>query len=192
MELLERAPFLESLAEYAREAASGNGRVVLIAGEAGIGKTALVEEFQRRTPEARWIWGACDGLFTPRPLALLSDMAPRLGGEIEELWKRQATRDELFAAFLRQIDAPPRLTVVTAEDVHWAGEATLDLLLFLGRRQAAATSMLLVTYRDDELGHGHPLRVALGDLATRRGPRRIPLPRVSQEGVRTLAAGRGV
>ena len=52
--------------------------------------------------------------------------------------------------------------------------------------------MLLVTHRDDELGPGHPLRVALGDLATQRATRRVTLPRLSNEGVRSLAAGRGV
>jgi hypothetical protein len=69
MGLLERGSSLASLAGYAREARQGDGRLVLVAGEAGVGKSALVEQFQCDLPNARWSWGACDGLFTPRPLS---------------------------------------------------------------------------------------------------------------------------
>jgi NAD(P)-dependent dehydrogenase (short-subunit alcohol dehydrogenase family) len=62
MELLERTSFLPTLAEYAGEARQGDGRLVLVSGESGMGKTALLEAFQRRTKGARWLWGACDGL----------------------------------------------------------------------------------------------------------------------------------
>src|SRR5258705_4258208 len=68
MQLLERETPLASLLEYAGEARRGEGRLVLVAGEAGVGKSALVERFQRDVPDARWSWGACDGLFTPRAL----------------------------------------------------------------------------------------------------------------------------
>jgi len=57
----------------------------LVAGEAGVGKSALVEQLQRDLPDARWLWGACDGLFTPRPLGPLFDLAAQLGGELDEL-----------------------------------------------------------------------------------------------------------
>lgn len=65
MELLERASFLEPLGEYARQARQGDGRLILLSGESGMGKTALVEEFQRHLKGARWLWGGCDGLLTP-------------------------------------------------------------------------------------------------------------------------------
>ena len=64
MELLEREPSLALLADYAAEARRGDGRLVVLGGEAGVGKTALLERFQRDLPGARWSWGACDGLFT--------------------------------------------------------------------------------------------------------------------------------
>jgi len=75
MELLERALFLQTLAEYAGEARQGDGRLVLVSGESGIGKTALLEAFQAGLPDARWLWGACDGLLTPRPLPCLASPA---------------------------------------------------------------------------------------------------------------------
>ena len=76
MPLLEREAQLASLEEYAGEARRGDGRLVLIAGEAGVGKSALVEQVQRDLPGGTWCWGTCDGLFTPRPLGPLFDWAP--------------------------------------------------------------------------------------------------------------------
>ena len=192
MELLERASFLQALDEHAGEARQGEGRLVLIAGESGMGKTALLEAFQRRTKGTRWWWGACDGLLTPRPLGPLFDIAAQAGGELADLAREQAGRDRLFTAFLTAIDSPATPTVAVIEDVHWADEATIDLLNFAGRRLARTRALLLVTYRDDELADDHPLRVVLGDLATQRATRRIQLPPLSRETVRALAGKRDV
>jgi predicted ATPase len=92
----------------------------------------------------------------------------------------------LFGAFLAEIDSPTALTVAVIEDMHWADEATIDLLSFIGRRLGRTRALLLATYRDDELAADHPLRVALGDLATQRAIRRMQLPPLSEEAVRTL------
>ena len=124
MELLERASFLQALAEYAGEAERGDGRLVLLSGESGIGKTALLEAFQQRSG-GRWLWGACDGLLTPRPLGPLFDIGAQAGGELARLCHGGASRDQLFGAFLAEIDSPATLTVAVIEDVHWADEATL-------------------------------------------------------------------
>ena len=79
------------------------------------------------------------------------------------------------------------------EDIHWADEATIDLLRFLGRRVRDAPVLLIATYRDDDLTPGTPLRVALGDLATQRSVRRIGLAAaLSPEAVRTLAGDAGL
>ena len=83
MDLLERASFLATLEEYAGDARRGDGRLVLISGESGMGKTALLEEYQRRGGE-RWLWGACDGLLTPRPLGPLFDIGAQSGGDLAE------------------------------------------------------------------------------------------------------------
>jgi len=119
MELLERTSFMHTLAEYAGAARLGDGRLVLVSGESGIGKTALVEAFQQHTRGARWLWGACDGLLTPRPLGPLFDIGAQVGGELDVLCRRGAHRDRLFAAFLAEIHAAGTLTVVVVEDVHW-------------------------------------------------------------------------
>ncbi len=191
MELLERSSFLDALAGYAAEARHGSGRLVLVSGESGIGKTALVEAFQAQLHGARWLWGACDGLLTPRPLGPLFDIAVQAGGQLLQLCGQGAARDELFGAFLAELDSSAALTVVVIEDVHWADEATIDLLRFAGRRLGRMKALVLVTYRDDELGDDR-LRLLLGDLATQRATRRMGLPPLSDDAVRALAGQRDV
>ncbi len=187
MELLERASFLRTLAEYARDARRGDGRLVLVSGESGMGKTALLEAFRDELRDARWLWGACDGLLTPRPLGPIFDVASQLDGELAGLCRDGAHRDRLFAAFLAEIDSPAAFTVTVIEDVHWADEATIDLLSFVGRRLARMRSLVLVTFREDELGADHPLRIVLGDVATQRATRRMLVPPLSADAVRALA-----
>jgi DNA-binding CsgD family transcriptional regulator len=191
--LLEREPQLASLREYANEAGQRHGRLVLIAGEAGAGKSALVERLEQDLPEARWSWGACDGLSTPRPLGPLFDLAASLGGELARLCRGDASREDLFGALLRQLSVPrAALNAIVIEDVHWADEATIDLLRFLGRRLRDAPVLLIMTYRDDGLAAGDPLRVAVGDLASLRSTRRVSLPPLSAAAVRALAGGTGL
>ena len=192
MELLERTPFLATLAEYAAEARRGDGRLVLVSGESGMGKTVLLEAFQQRMPGARWLWGGCDGLLTPRPLGPLFDISAQLGGGFADLCDGGAPRDRLFTGFLAELGPPAAFTIAVIEDVHWADEATIDLLSFLGRRLARTPALLLASYRDDELAADHPLRVVLGDLATQRATRRMKLPPLTVEAVRELVGERDV
>ena len=190
--LLERESSLALLNEYAAQAARGEGRLVLLGGEAGVGKSALVERLQWDLPDARWSWSMCDGLFTPRPLGPLFDLADQFGGALLERCRAGADREDLFRALLGQIGASPALDVVVVEDIHWADEATLDLLRFLSRRLRDAAVLLIATYRDDGLAAGDPLRVTLGDLSSRRCTRRIGLVPLSPDAVRRLAGGSGL
>jgi DNA-binding CsgD family transcriptional regulator len=189
MELLERETFLDSLTSYADEALLGQGRVVLVAGEAGVGKTALLDAFQERIPGATWAWGACDGLSTPRPLAPLHDVARELGGALLCAVQDGATREALFDALVSRLASGSDLTVVVIEDMHWADEATLDLVRHVARRLTSARALLLLTYRDDGLAADDMLRTALGDLSSYRGTRRMALPALSEQAVARLAAG---
>ena len=192
VQLLERGPSLASLAGYAMDARRGEGRLVLVAGEAGVGKSALVEQLQHDLPDARWSWGGCDGLFTPRPLGPLFDLAGQLGGELADLCQAGAAREDLFRALLRQVSGPGTLSVVVVEDVHWADEATVDLLRFLGRRLRDAPVLLIATYRDEDLAADDPLRAALGEIARQRPTRRMELAPLSADAVRILAGGTGL
>jgi DNA-binding CsgD family transcriptional regulator len=188
MELIERGAYLAALGEHLSAAMAGHGRLVLVGGEAGVGKTSLVRAFaDERSEHARIAWGACDGLFTPEPLGPLLDLAGELGGGLSDLLASDVPRRELFAAALDALGSQPTIAVV--EDAHWADEATLDLLRFLGRRLDGATALVLATYRDDEIGSQHPLRTVLADVETKR---RIALPPLSEDGVRTLAEGSDV
>ncbi|MCZ3386143.1 MAG: AAA family ATPase, partial [Actinomycetia bacterium] len=193
MELLEREDFLALLDEYARDAAGGNSRVVLIAGEAGVGKTALVEEFQRCRPDDRWLWGACDGSLTPQPLAPLRDVADQLGGELAKVCRGEdLPRGTVFRLLRDELTASDELTVLVFEDVHWADEASLDLIQFLSRRVRDCRVLILTTYRDDALGRDHPLRTLLGEVGSHRWARRLSVPPLSPDAVTVLAHEHGV
>ncbi len=163
MELWERSADLDRMDRLLADSANA-GRVVLVAGEAGIGKTAFVAEFVRRAGAGvRVLWGGCDQLVTPRALGPLHDIARRAGGTLATRMRADASQEEVFAAFLEELSGPRQRArpVVVVEDVHWADEGTLDWLVFLGRRMRQLSALLIVTYRDDEVGSEHPLRRAL-------------------------------
>lgn len=185
--LLERDRFLADLAGLLDDAARGTGRCALISGEAGIGKSALIERFTELQGEsARFCVGRCEALFTPRPLGPLYDIAQQLQGRIHELLEHEASRGTIFSAFFDALGGSPIPTVAIVEDVHWADEATLDLLKFLGRRVQHAPVLLVITYRDDEIGPDHPLWFVLGDLPS-KSTRRLHLPPLSRDAVAALA-----
>jgi DNA-binding CsgD family transcriptional regulator len=189
VDLLERAQPLEELGRLASEASSGHGRLVLVGGEAGVGKTALVRRFSQTLPSGvRVLWGSCDPSSLPRPLGPLIDVAAALDGSFRRLLDVEAPRARLFTALRDVLAASPHVLVV--EDVHWADDATLDLLGYLGRRLNAICSLLVATYRDDEVGPRHPLQVVLGDLAT-SGAARLSIEPLSRDAVGRLAAGSG-
>jgi DNA-binding CsgD family transcriptional regulator/tetratricopeptide (TPR) repeat protein len=190
VEILEREPFLLQLASAHAEAAGGAGRLVLVSGEAGIGKTTLALRFAEcLDSRPRVLWGACDALLTPRPLGPLHDIARLSRGALGSLLEERADRERLFAGFLAELGRE-RGGVVIIEDVHWADEATLDLLKFVARRIRQVPALLVLTFRDDEVRPDHPLRLLLGDLP-REHTLRLRLPRLSEVAVRTLAQGVG-
>src|SRR3954451_1234065 len=161
--LLERTAELAALdGQLAAMRESGGGRLVLVAGEAGIGKSALVRSFCDGRSE-RVLWGGCDPLRTPRPLGPLLDVAHTAGGELAARAGDGVAPAELVAALERELRRR-RPSIVVLEDLHWADEATLDVVRLVGRRLAALPALFLVTCRDDELDRAHPVRIALGEL----------------------------
>jgi DNA-binding CsgD family transcriptional regulator/tetratricopeptide (TPR) repeat protein len=192
MELLEREANLRDLAGAWQDAGAGQGRVALVSGEAGSGKTSLVERFAREHRDfSQVLWGTCDALFTPRPLGPLHDMAAQIKGKLPALLESEtANRTTIFSTVLAELQSRPIMVVF--EDVHWADEATLDLLKFLGRRIARTRALLILTFRGDELGPRHLLRTVLGDLAASPAVRRITLTPLSEQAVRSLIGGRAI
>ncbi|MBO3750611.1 AAA family ATPase [Streptosporangiaceae bacterium NEAU-GS5] len=182
MELLERADALATLEACHR----AGGRAALISGEAGVGKTALIAGFADSVPGGA-LWGRCDALRTPRPLGPLYDIARACGGPLGRTLAADAQRYDRFNAFLDVLSAG---RTVVVEDAHWADEATLDLLLFAARRIGGTPGLLVVTYRDDEVGPG--LLGVLGSLAAERSVVRIPLTPLSAGSVARLAEPYGM
>jgi DNA-binding CsgD family transcriptional regulator len=183
--LLEREGALAALGDALDAAAAGSGRVALVGGEAGIGKTTLVRHFdEAQRDRVRVVWGACEALFTPRPLGPLHDIAPVIGGDLVRLLDGGTDRTTLLSSLLTELGSTP--TVAVFEDVHWADEATLDALKYVGRRIEREPCLLVLTYRDDEVGAQHPLRLLLGDLPSRTTTR-VTLAPLSEDAVATLA-----
>ena len=188
--LLERDAELRRLRETLRGAGQGRGSVVLVSGEAGIGKTVLVRRFAREAaPQARVLVGACDDLVTPRTLGPFRDMARAQDAALAlaEAVEPGAGREAVFAAVHQELAGRP--TVLVVEDVHWADDATLDVLRYLAWRIPGLPCVLVLTYRD-ELGDAHPLRRVLGALPHRQ-LRRLGLRPLSVGAVEELAGEHG-
>lgn len=190
--LIERDQPLQELSELANSAADGRGAIALVGGEAGIGKTSILEEMRLRVGAGHTvIWGGCDALFTPRALGPIHDMAHALGDDVKRLLADGGQSSQLFAAVLRQIETSRDSTILVFEDVHWADHATLDFLKFIGRRISMLRSLLVMSFRSDEISTDHPLTQVLGELPP-SCTNRIDLSPLTPDGVNALSAPSGV
>jgi DNA-binding NarL/FixJ family response regulator len=186
MLLLERDKQLAQLTRWHEAIEARGGCVVLVTGEAGIGKTAIVSEFvRRRGGDVRVLWGACDPLSTPQPLGPLCDVGRQVGGALLEA-TQGTQRERIFAATVNELERPGKPVVLVIEDMHWADDATLDLVKYLGRRISRTRAMLIATYRSDEIHARHPLQAAVGVLPGET-VRRLPLAALSEAAIVELA-----
>jgi DNA-binding CsgD family transcriptional regulator/tetratricopeptide (TPR) repeat protein len=186
--LLERERELAVLAEAVAGVKAGFGGLVLVQGEAGVGKTVLLREFcDQHASGVQIVRGACDPLFTPRPLGPLLDVAESVGGEFAEALVAGRELHELVGALIGTL-ATLQPVALIFEDVHWADEATLDVLRVLIRKIEKVAALVVLTFRDDELEWSHPLRRTLGELATQRAVTRVKLAPLSPDGVAELAS----
>jgi DNA-binding CsgD family transcriptional regulator len=193
--LLEREAVLAKLATLARAAQTGRGQAVLLRGEAGVGKTAVITRFTGSLgAEMRVLRGWCDPLAAPRPLGPLLDALSGVGPTAARALDDAIESGDTGALYRRLLTVlrDGHRWVWVIEDAHWADGATLDLLRFLARRIGSLPLLLVVSYRDDQLDRQHPLSVALGDIATCAGVSRVGLEPLSREAVAALAAGSGV
>jgi DNA-binding CsgD family transcriptional regulator len=184
--LVERSAQLDVLAaelDAVRDARAG--RMVFVGGEAGVGKSALLAAFVPSAGTPAWR-GSAEPLHAPRALGPVLDVATQVGGRFAELVSAGSTPVELAAALAEEV-RDGEVPLLVLEDVHWADEATLDLLRVLARRLDRIPLLILATYRDDELGRAHPLRTLLGELATERSVTRLKVPPLSAAGVAELA-----
>lgn len=191
MELLERNDELQQLAATLAAGEEGRGAFVLVSGEAGIGKTSLIRAFVDRADRARVLWSACDDLATPRTLGPLRDLAAQLGGTLEASIATGTEPVDLFSELLDALNSGTRLTVVVIEDIHWADQATQDMLKYLARRIANIKCVLIVSYRDDEVPADHPLRVVFGDVPA-ASILRLTLQPLTRESIGTLIEASGL
>ena len=186
MELVERDTALRLLEDALRAVAGGSGHAVLLSGEAGIGKTSLLKALAAQRGDAGLWWGACDALQTPHPLAPLHDIARSSDVAFHAQLSADGSRAALFETVLTELQRSRRPTLAVIEDVHWADDATLDLLQFLARRIDRVACLLVLSFRDDALATMHPLRRLLGELPGSLATR-VDLPRLSPAAVDLLA-----
>jgi DNA-binding CsgD family transcriptional regulator/tetratricopeptide (TPR) repeat protein len=188
--LLERQAELQTLSTAVERAGTGRGSAVLVLGEAGIGKTSLVQALLAAAAgRARVLAGTCEDLLTPRALGPLRDAArSAAGGPLAAALSPDADPDLVFGAVCDELASPPSPVVLVIEDAHWADGATLDVLRYLGPRVPSLPAVLVVTYRDDALARDHPLRGVLGSTAATR----LRLTRLSSDAVREMAASTNV
>ncbi len=187
---LERESELARLLEVLDNLAEEGGRVVLIRGEAGIGKSSLLREFVGRVEErARVYVGYCDDLITPHPFAPLWDISRDAAGLEGALLDND--RQRVMAEFYELTQSGMRPAVIAIEDTHWSDEATLDAVKHLGRRIFRTRSILVLTYRIGEVDFDHPLRTVIGDLPP-SSVLRIDLEGLSRDAVSELVADSGL
>ena len=188
--LLEREQQLEALERHLAAVTSRQvGRFVFLGGEAGVGKTSLVRRFcsEQAIPV---LSGACDALATPHPLGPFLDIAA-LNGSLNDVIAGGARPYEVAASLLDELRTR-RPSILVLEDLHWADDATLDVVRLLARRLEAVPVLAVGTYRDDQVDRTHRLQILIGELATWPGVVRLSLTPLSAGAVAELAAPYGV
>ena len=185
--LLERERELELLGDALARVDLSGGQVVLVRGEAGIGKSSLISAFvEANEGSAHVYYGACDDLLIPRALGPFWDIArdePSLALPLEK-----GDRAALMEAMIGLLSTSLRPNIMVIEDTHWSDEATLDAVKYLGRRIGRTNGLLVLTYRDGIVDFEHPLRRVIGDLPA-ESVVRIQLSGLSPSAVRSITDG---
>lgn len=191
MALVERDEFMTSLQAHFENVVGGEGHCILLSGEAGIGKTALVKAFCKKQAGNCTIYqGACDGLFTPRPLAPLYDILWQVSKERWPFPPYNEERSVLFASLLQELSVKKGKFLMVFEDIHWADEGTLDFIRFFVRRIYQLPCLFILTYRNDEIYSGHSLRNVLGQLPPDSFTKMVLTP-LSKQAVMEMATKKG-
>ncbi len=193
-ELIERQAYFAILEQcFERIAAGTSGHTIFLIGEAGVGKTSLVNSFTTGIQsKGRTYFGACDSLIYPRPLGPLHDIASQVDEEFQQFLRTETDRAALFNYFLERVVSDVwRPVIIVIEDVHWADEATIEMIKLLARRIHRYKCLFIVTLRYDEVPQGHPLRSLFSELLPETFTR-LRLERLSLEAVTKLSKLKGV
>lgn len=183
--LIEREAHLQALRDAISES-SASGCIVLVSGEAGFGKTSLLDTVLGGLDHRfRVLTAACEPIGIPVAFAPLYDLLDDLPEDLRRDLRSGAGRPAVNAGLLDLIKSDR--VVLVFEDMHWGDEATMGLIRYLGRRIGATNSVLVVTYRSEEVDLTHPLRLVIADLG--RSAQRIELPPLTPAGVAQLADG---
>jgi DNA-binding CsgD family transcriptional regulator len=177
-ELIGRAAEVAALGAALADAQRGAGRLVLIEGDAGIGKTRLVEDFAAQADGARVLAGGGIPLASDTPyapvLGILQALARLHPAAAGGLLPHEApgppdpfgaTRLLAAAADAVRAVAAPIPLVLVIEDLHWADASTRGLVSFLARAVREDRVLLLLTARAEELDPARPVSVLIGELA---------------------------
>ncbi len=184
--LLERDAELSLLEDLLGRSAASGGKVVLIRGEAGIGKSSLVRSFLASVEGSAHVRvGFCDDLHTPQPYGPLWDIARDEKALLEAL--KASDRQQVMQALFEMLTTRLRPAVVVIEDTQWSDEATLDAIKYVGRRITRGNGLLVLTYRDEEVDLDNPLRNVLGALPY-ENVERLDLSGLSREAVAEIVA----
>ena len=212
--LIGRAADLRELDALYAQVVAGEPRAVVVAGEAGIGKSRLLAEFTARSADsARVLHGQCVDLGEVAPpyapiTSVLRELVAQVGTErvleaagpgrdtigvllpeLDEHVAGGASENRLHegVATLLEHIARERPIIIAIEDLHWADDATLTVLRFLLRAVASGPIMIVLTYRSDDVHRGHPLRVFLTEIERGRRAKRLELRRLTRAQVRKQA-----
>jgi len=184
--IVEREHDLAAIRTLLASAIGGAGTLLFVAGEAGVGKTTLLRTVADAAPPGVLVRrGGCDNLATPAALGPVLDAAPELAAAPDD--DSRITGYHLFRQVRDILAGRPALLLL--EDVHWADEATLDLLRYFGRRIGTLPLLVMATFRADEVTATHPLTTVLGDLATQPAVARMEVRPLTVDGVRRLLNG---
>ena len=185
-------------------AVAGQGRLVLLGGEAGIGKTTLARDVSREAAAlgCRVLAGHCYDLTNTPPYGPWLDLfegsqalpdlsappAAFAGGSLAAVTDQAALFAEVRRSLAEITASDPALILL--EDLHWSDPASVDLLRHVGPHLRHWPLLLLATYRTDELSRGHPLSRQLPALVREADGFRLDLRRLNPEALRALVSGR--
>ena len=177
---LGRSDQLNALNELRRGLGQGRGRVVLIGGEAGVGKSRLLGQFMgavAREPRPRHVASADCIEYAERPFGPFRDLLAGLGGSFAALSGAQLDKTAIFASvadFFRTL-AAERATVVTIEDLQWCDRSSLELLAYLAAHVEGMRLLIVATYRSEDAESREPLFDVISRLAHEPTVERIAL-----------------